>query len=119
MNVAKYPISPQEVHLPPSLPPLPVQRSVLNRFGHVGGIDRLFPGQVGDGAGQFEDAVMGTGGEAQGVEGLFQEVSRLPIQLAVGAYMGWGHGGVMKDAGSLVAFRLDGVGRGDSFPDGG
>lgn len=103
----------------PSLPPLPIQGSVLDRFGDVAGVDLLFSRQVGDGAGQLEDAVVGAGGETQGVEGLLQQIPGLRIQAAVTADEGWRHGGVVENPGSLVAFRLDGMGTGHPFPDGG
>jgi len=36
---------------------------VLNRLGHVCRLDRVRPGEVGDGAGEFEDTVEGARGK--------------------------------------------------------
>lgn len=41
-----------------------IQAPVGDCFGEVGGGDVITCGQVGDGAGDFEDAVVGAGGEA-------------------------------------------------------
>ena len=48
-----------------STPHLPVQRAVLDRFAEVGGIDFLRAGEVGDGARDLEDAVVGAGAEVE------------------------------------------------------
>lgn len=47
----------------------PIQRPVLHRLGYVRGVDSLAPREVGDGAGDFEDAVVGAGGEAEAFDG--------------------------------------------------
>lgn len=36
---------------------------ILNRLGHVCRLDRVRPGEVGDGAGEFEDTVEGARGK--------------------------------------------------------
>ena len=46
---------------PDSAPVAAVQGSVLNGFGDVFDGDVGFGGEVGDGAGDFEDAVVGAG----------------------------------------------------------
>lgn len=48
---------------------LPVQCPVLQRLGEMGGVQHLVPGQVGDGAGHPQDAVIGTGAVAQALKG--------------------------------------------------
>ena len=48
------------------MPVIPAQGAVLDGFGEVLGGDGVLAGQVGDGAGDLEDAVMGTGREARG-----------------------------------------------------
>ncbi len=105
--------------LPPSLPPLPVQGPVLDRFGDVTGVDPLFSCQIGDGASQFEYAIVSAGRETQSVKGLFQQIPGLRIQWAMVANQGGGHYGIVEDPSSLVTFCLDGMGTGDPFPDGG
>ncbi len=41
----------------------------MDGFGQVGGVDAVGGGEVGDGAGDFENAVEGAGGEAEALEG--------------------------------------------------
>ena len=43
---------------------LPVEGAVLDGLSNVGGADSVLAFEVGDGAGQFEDAVIGAGAEA-------------------------------------------------------
>lgn len=49
----------------------PVQRPVLDAFRHVRHLDPVLTGQVGDGASQLEDAVVGAGGEPEALDGGF------------------------------------------------
>jgi hypothetical protein len=46
-----------------SLPILLVERPVLHRFGDVFGLDLLAPAEVGVGAADLQDAIMGAGDE--------------------------------------------------------
>jgi hypothetical protein len=46
-----------------------IQRPVLDRFRHVLDGNRRFCLQVGDGAGNFQDAVVGAGGKAEFIDG--------------------------------------------------
>ena len=46
-----------------SLEQPPVQRSELDRLQHLVAADVFLPGEVGEGAGNFQDAVVGAGGE--------------------------------------------------------
>jgi len=41
----------------------------LDRFGDVAGFDVFYSGQVGDGAGDFQDAAVGSRAQAQFVDG--------------------------------------------------
>ncbi len=45
---------------------LPVEAAVADGFGDVLGLEVLFAGEVGDGAGDAQDLVMGPGGQASG-----------------------------------------------------
>ena len=45
----------------------PIEGAVLDRLGDVGGGDGVGAGEVGDGAGDLEDAGVGAGGEAEPV----------------------------------------------------
>ncbi len=44
-----------------SNPEIPVQRAVLDGFHQMQRQDGLFPGEIGDGAGHFQDAIIGAG----------------------------------------------------------
>ena len=55
-----------------SLPILPVERPVLDRFGNVLGLDLLAGAKVGDGARDLENPVMRPGREGQAPDGHFQ-----------------------------------------------
>ena len=54
-------------------PPLPIQTAVLDRLGQMFGADIGTGRHVGDGAAYFQDAVVGTGAEAQAVHRFFEE----------------------------------------------
>jgi len=45
--------------------PIPVERAVRDRLQHVVGADVRGAGEVGQGAGDLEDPVVGAGGEVQ------------------------------------------------------
>ncbi len=62
-------------------------RAVLQRFGQVGGGNIHAAGKVGDGAGEFEDAVVGAGGELQLVHGGAHQSSAGFIQGAILAHL--------------------------------
>lgn len=50
-----------------------IQRPVLHCLGHVRGVELLGAGQVGDGAGDFQHAVVGPGREAEARERAVQQ----------------------------------------------
>ena len=52
-----------------SAPIAPVEAAVLDGFGDVFGGNSSGAGEVGDGAGDLEDAVVGAGAEAQAADG--------------------------------------------------
>lgn len=56
----------------PSLEQIPVQRAVLDRFEDVVRGDRGGAFEVGEGAGDLEDAVVGAAREVEGFHGLFE-----------------------------------------------
>ena len=53
-----------------SIKQIPVEAAVLDRFEQVRGSDGLGAGEVGDGARDLEDAVVGAGGQMQFLHGL-------------------------------------------------
>lgn len=90
----------------------------MDGFHDLGGADVFFAGEVGEGAGDFEDAVVGAGGEVEGFHGLLKEVGGVFVELAVGADLARGHGGVGEEAGgAFEAFGLDGACGDDAFAD--
>ena len=48
----------------------------MHRLGDVRAVEALGPGEVGDGAGDFEHAIVGASGEAEAREGLLDEAAR-------------------------------------------
>ena len=46
-------------------PRLSIKASVAHGFGDVVALDMLLTGEVGDGAGDLDDALVGTGGEVE------------------------------------------------------
>lgn len=50
-------------------PKFSVEAAVLDSFGHVGGLDLFGATEIGDGARHFQQAVVGTGGEAELLDG--------------------------------------------------
>src|SRR5438552_15008582 len=60
--------------LPESLGPVgTVKRAVLDSFAEMFGFDGIRGVEIGDGAGDFEDAVVGASGEAEASDGVFQK----------------------------------------------
>jgi len=69
----------------------------LNRFGEVLFEDIGAAFQIGNGAGDLEDPVAGTGGEDETVGDQFEEAVTGGIQFAVFSYEAGGHLGVAMD----------------------
>lgn len=74
-----------------------IQRAILDGFGDVGDGEVLGGFEVGDGAGDFEDAVVGAGGESLLEHGAFEEFFGVGRELAVSANLAGGHLGVGED----------------------
>src|SRR6266487_5366833 len=69
---------------PASPPNLPVQRAELDGFGDVVGGEAFGGGQVGDGAGDLEDAIVGAGAEVLLRHGQLEEVEGRGVERAMG-----------------------------------
>ena len=67
-----------------SNPQLTVERAILNGFREMLRLDDLLLRKVSDGAGDFDDLVVGAGGEVEIVQGRFQERGRSRRQRAGG-----------------------------------
>ena len=52
-----------------------VEAPILNRFEQVVAFDFVDAGEIGDGAGDFQDAIVGAGGERELLHGLLQEIA--------------------------------------------
>ena len=74
----------------------------------IGG-DHVAPCQICNGAGQFEDAVVGTGGEVQLLHGGLEQFFAGGVGLAEVAYLGWTHFGVAGGGGAFETVELAGT----------
>ena len=90
-----------------SSPILPVQRAVLDRLADVRGADDLAAVEVGDGAGDLHDAVIGAGGQREAVEGRSQHTVGLVVHDADLVELSGFDAGVTPDGHALKAGSLD------------
>jgi len=88
----------------------PVETAVLDRLQQLRRGDFFRAGEVGDGAGNLEDAVVSPGGEAELLHGLLQQVAEGGVNHAMSADLGVGHAGVGGDAGAGKPCLLAGAG---------
>ena len=88
-----------------STPVIAIQRAVLDGFGEVLGGDGGGLVEVGDGAGDFEDAVVGAGGEAHAADGHFEGALAGVVEGADAADIAGGHAGVVEAARAAGASR--------------
>lgn len=65
--------------------------SVLNRFGEVRDFDIVACGKIRDGARDFDDAVIGSGGKLQLSDGFFQELEFFLTELTKFFHLLAGH----------------------------
>jgi hypothetical protein len=87
-------------------PVITVEAAVLDGFGEVLGSDGGGLIEVGDGAGDFEDAVVGAGGEAHAADGHFEGALAGIVESADFADVAGGHAGVVESAGALYGAGL-------------
>lgn len=89
----------------------PIQAAVLNSLRDVRRVDTLASVQVGDGAGELENAGDGTGGELQAFEGGVEQLAGSGFEDAVTIQVLSVHGGVGRGgAAGAEALPLDGTG---------
>lgn len=101
-------------------PALAVEAAVLNGLGDVLRADAGLAVEVGDGAGELDDAVVGAGGEAEALHGHFEQFGAGVVEDAEFLEEGRGHLGVAVDAGvGGEPLVLDGPGGDDAGLDGG
>ncbi len=85
-----------------SRPKRPIQGAVLDGFGDVFGLKGDLALQIGDGSGDFEDAVVGAGGESLLNHGALEQALAIGGEFAEGADVPRSHLGVAIE---LVAGR--------------
>jgi hypothetical protein len=85
----------------------------LDRFRHVLDGKRCVCLQVGDGAGNFQDAVVGAGGKAEFVDGGFEQIVRGVVDAAVFFYVAAAYLGIAVYFCSFKPFGLHAAGGGD------
>lgn len=90
---------------------------VLDGFGEVFGEDVVSLFEVGDGAGEFDEAVVGAGGEAHGGNGVAQEVFAGLVEGTELAEERGIHFGIGKDVFSRKTRALNGAGTFDARAD--
>ncbi len=95
----------------------PVQSAVLDRFRDVIDLDVRFAFKIGDGAGDFQDAGVGPGGQTQFVDGVFKEIAGGFVDPAVAFNVPVDHLGVAIYFCSFKTFRLDTSGCGHTLAD--
>ena len=104
---------------PPSVEHVAVQRAVLDGFEQVGLPDGFGLGEVGDGAGDLEDAVVGAGGQRELFHGLLEQVAHAGIERAVALDLRRGHTGVGREARAAETDELVLAGQFDALAHGG
>lgn len=85
---------------------LPVEAAVLDGFGDVGAGDVVTLFKVGNGAGDFEDAVVGAGGEAEAFHSEFDQAFRSLVNFAEFFQLSRTKLGVAANAFFFVALAL-------------
>ena len=105
----------------PSLHPrFSVEASVADGFGDVVALDVLTASEVGDGAGNLEDAFVGSGGEVEVGHCTYQQFVAWCVQLSVFVQEGGVHLGVAMDAlDALETLFLNMTSLDDTLTDGG
>lgn len=82
-----------------SPPQLAVEGAVLDGFADVVGVDVLDAGEVGNGAGDFQDAVVGAGAQVVLGHGVLEQGGGGIVHGAVGLEFAGSHAGVAGDFG--------------------
>ena len=85
----------------------PVQTSVLNRLGDVGGLDFFRAGEVGDGAADLQDSAVGAGAQAQFVDRGFEQSFRVIVHGTITLDISGAHLGVGVDVSFLKPLQLN------------
>lgn len=101
-------------------PVFPVEVPVADGFSEVVGAYLFTAFQVGDGAGHFQYAVVGTGREVEAFHGIFQQCQSLCVGAGVAVQQPATHLGIAMNVAFIgISQFLYFPGSDDSFPDGG
>ena len=100
-------------------PELAIQRAVLDCLADVFGGNGFAAREVGDGACDFEDAIVGAGAEVEAFHGHPQHVLGVGAEGAVFAELLGGHAGVDSNLAGAETLALDFAGGDDALADGG
>ena len=92
---------------PSKFAPVSVQTPVLNRLGNMIDLNIFFFSQIGDGAGDFQNSVVGAGGQTEFVYGRFKKIAGHIVDLAMFFNMATVHLGVAKYFCFLESFGLN------------
>ena len=85
---------------------LPIQTSILDRFGDVGGFDVFHAGEIGNGAADFQDSTISSRAQAEFVDRGLQQSLCILFHRAVAADFPGAHLGVRVQLGFLEALQL-------------
>lgn len=89
------------------MPVATVEGAVLDGFGDMAGVDFIEALEVGHGAGDTENAVIGTSGEAEVGDGIFHLLLRCGIELAEAADGAGSHLGIAVNTKWFETFALN------------
>src|SRR3990172_5424714 len=93
-----------------------IQTPVLNGLGNVLGANGLLWGEIGDRAGDLQDAIVRAGPEPQPLHRGLQEALPLPGRLTIAADLFGAHRRIVKDLALLEALGLDRPGPAHPLP---
>jgi len=85
----------------------------------VRGFNAFGAGQVGDGAGDLENPVVGAGGQVELLHRLLQQVAERRVEVTMLLDLGLGHAGVGLHRGRVKTGALHGAGSFDARANGG
>jgi len=105
-------------HQSQKLPFPPIKITILNRFGDVLSSDIGLAGQIGNGAGDFQNTVVGPGRKPQGVDGGLEQSAGVRIDEAMAFDVAAAHLRIAMDQGAGKPLGLDLARPGDPFADG-
>src|SRR5690348_362298 len=98
-----------------SRPVIAVERAVLDCFRNMHGTDGFSAVEVGDGAGDFQDAIVGARGKPQASHGALEQAVAIGREAAVFPDLSWAHLRVAIDLLAFEALQLPLAGAHDTL----